>query len=132
MIYLDTSAAAKLVISEPESDALAVYLVERLTTPVVSSALLYPELLRAVNRHQPAMVERALALLQRMMLVPLAHDILVRAGTIGDPMLRTLASMHLATVEAIAGEVAAVVTYDKRLADAVSSVGVQVEAPGQT
>ena len=39
MIYLDTSAAAKLVHPEAESQALTVFLAARLTTPLVSSAL---------------------------------------------------------------------------------------------
>jgi hypothetical protein len=59
VIYLDTSAAAKLIQAEAESSALAVFLAERLNTPLVSSVLLYPELIRVVARRRPALVPRA-------------------------------------------------------------------------
>jgi hypothetical protein len=129
VIYLDTSAAAKLVLPEPQSDALAVFLVERLATPLVSSALLYPELVRAVHRHRPGLVDRAVALLQRIMTVPLAHDIVVRAATIGDPMVWTLDALHLATAATIGSELDTVLTYDKRLAESAAAMGLPVAAP---
>ena len=129
MIYLDTSAAAKLVHPEPESGALAVFLVEHLASPLVSSALLYPELVRAVSRYRPDGVARAIGLLQRIMIVPLANDIVANAATIGTPTLRTLDALHLATAISIGGELNAFVTYDKRLADAATVLGLTVAAP---
>lgn len=129
MIYVDTSAAAKLVLSEPESNALAAFLVERITVPLVSSALLYPELVRAVTRHAPALADRARGLLERIMTVPLARDIVVDAATIGNPLLRTLDALHLATAVTIRSELDVIVTYDKRLGDAASALGLVVAAP---
>ena len=122
MIYLDTSAAAKLVHPEAESAALAVFLVERLSAPLVSSALPCPELVRAVTRHRPELAGRAIALVQRIMTVPLANDIVVSAATIGNPLLRTLDALHLATAATIATELDAFVTYDKRLGDAAAAM----------
>lgn len=129
MIYLDTAAAAKLIQSEAESPALALFLTERVGLPLVSSALLYPELVRAVSRHQPDLAGRALVLLQRVMTVPLAHDIVTAAATIGPPALRTLDALHLATAAAVGTEIQAFVTYDKRLADAARGIGLTVEHP---
>jgi uncharacterized protein len=129
MIYLDTSAAAKLVHPEAESAALAVFLADRIAVPMVSSALLYPELVRAVSRHRPELAPRAVALVQRMMTVPLTADIVVSAANIGTPLLRTLDALHLATVATVAAEVQAFVTYDKRLADAAGSIGLAAVAP---
>lgn len=129
MIYLDTSAAAKLVHTEAESVALAVFLAERITTPLVSSALIYPELVRAVSRHDPALTTRALALVQRIMTVPLAQDIVINAATIGGPGLRTLDALHLSTAATISSELRAFVTYDKRLADSAAGIGLTVVAP---
>lgn len=129
MIYLDTSAAAKLVHAEAESPALAVYLAERISTPLVSSALLYPELVRAVSRHRPDLATRAIALVQRVMTVPLAGDIVTSAATIGNPMIRTLDALHLATAATISSELEAFLTYDKRLADAATEIGLSVAAP---
>jgi predicted nucleic acid-binding protein len=129
VIYLDTSAAAKLVHPEVESDALTVFLTERIRSPLVSSALLYPELIRAINRHRPELSGRAIALLQRIMIVPLANDIVTSAAIIGTPALRTLDALHLATATTIATELQAFVTYDKRLADAAAGIGLAVSAP---
>ena len=129
MIYLDPSAAAKLIHQEAESAALAVYLTERIALPLVSSALLYPELVRAVGRHRPDLVGRAVALAQRVMTVPLATDIVVGAATIGTPSLRTLDALHLATAATIGAELTAFVTYDKRLAEAATALGLTVAAP---
>ena len=50
-IYLDTSAAAKVLVDEAESEALTAYLDdERSTTEIVSSALLETELRRLAGR----------------------------------------------------------------------------------
>lgn len=129
MIYLDTSAAAKLVRAEAESPALAVFLAERLATPLVSSSLLYPELVRAVTRHHPRLLDRAIDLLHRVMVVPMGHDIVIDAATVGTPHLRTLDALHLATAAAIGSELDVFLTYDKRLADAAAGVGLAVASP---
>lgn len=129
MIYLDTSAAAKLILLGAESSPLAVFLAERLAAPLVSSALLHPELVRAVSRRQPQFVPRAIALAQRLMTVPLAAEIVAAAATIGGPQLHTLDALHLATATTIASELDAFVTYDKRLADAATEIGLPVAAP---
>jgi predicted nucleic acid-binding protein len=129
MIYLDTSAAAKIVHPETESTALAIFLTEHIGRPLVSSALLHLELVRAVTRHRPDLSARATALLRRVMMVPVANDILVGAATIGTPALRALDALHLATAEIIASELDAFVTYDKRLADAATGIGLRVAAP---
>lgn len=129
MIYLDTSAAAKLIHPETESAALAVFLAERISVPLVSSTLLYPELLRAVTRHRPELAPRAVALYQRMMTVPMVNDIVISAATIGTPILRTLNALHLATAVTVAAELHAFVTYDKRLADSARALGLPAASP---
>jgi predicted nucleic acid-binding protein len=129
VIYLDASAAAKLVHPEAETPALGLFLAERITTPIVSSILLYPELVRAVSRHRPELTAKATALLQRIMTVPLANDIVVSAATIGAPELRTLDALHLATAATIRAEIDAFLTYDKRLADAATAAGFTVATP---
>lgn len=129
MIYLDTSAAAKLVKDERESAQLAVFITTRIGEPLVSSALIYPELIRAVTRVDPGLSARAVSLLQRIMTVPMATDIVLSSATVGNPLLRTLDAIHLATALTIAEEVSSFVTYDKRLAEAAATAGLNVEAP---
>ena len=129
MIYLDTSAAAKLIHVEEESTALAVFLAKRMGTPLASSTLLYPELVRAVSRRRPDLAPRAVALTQRMMTVPMVGHIVEHAATIGNPNLRTLDALHLATAASLAPELDAFVTYDKRLAEAAADIGLPVATP---
>jgi len=129
VIYLDTSAATKLVRPEAESQPLAIFLAERVAAPLVSSVLLYPELIRAVSRHHPELAPRAVALVQRIMMVPLANDLVFAAATIGTPALRALDALHLATAISISAELDHFVTYDKRLAGAAATIGLAVAAP---
>ena len=129
MIYLDTSAAAKLVHDEDETPELSLFLTERAGNPLFSSALLLPELLRAVSRHDVGLTPRAHTVLQRIMRVPLAHEILSEAATIGGPSLRTLDAIHLATAAGFTERLTAFITYDKRLAAAAAAVGLPVAAP---
>ena len=129
MIYLDASAAAKFVKDELGSAELAVFITERIGEPLVSSALIYPELIRAVARTDPQLASRATMLLQRIMTVPIATDIVLSSATIGSPHLRTLGAIHLASALTIAEEISSFVTYDKRLAEAATAAGFSVEAP---
>ena len=129
MIYLDTSAAAKLVKNEQGSAELAIFITARIGEPLVSSALIYPELLRAVARVDPALTPQAVALVQRIMTVPMATDIVLESATVGNPYLRTLDAIHLASALSIGAEVSSFVTYDKRLAEAAAVAGLTVDSP---
>ena len=129
MIYLDTSAAAKLVKNEQGSAELAIFITARIGEPLVCSALIYPELLRAVARADPALTPRAIALVQRIMTVPMATDIVLESATVGTPHLRTLDAIHLASALSIGEEVSTFVTYDKRLAEAAAAAGLTVDSP---
>jgi predicted nucleic acid-binding protein len=129
VIYIDTSAATKLVNTEAESPALAVYMAEHISIPVVSSMLLYPELVRSVTRNRPEQASRALVLLQRIMMVPLSNEIVVNAASVGTPMLRTLDALHVATALAIKEQVDVFLAYDKRLIEAATAAGFNTLAP---
>lgn len=129
MIYLDTSAAAKLVHAEAESEALAVFLLQGDGLLLVSSALLFPELVRVVTRIQPELSARAVRLLQRVMSVAITADIVAGAATVGGPMLRILDAIHLATALSIRQELRSFVSYDKRLSEAAVGCGLPVAAP---
>lgn len=129
MIYLDTSAAAKMILAEEETPALTAFLAPLDPRALVSSALLYPELMRTVTRRQPRDEPRVIAFVERMMLVPLVTGIVVSAAKIGSPVLRTLDALHLASALAVFASVTAFVTYDKQLAAAATAVGFSVTAP---
>lgn len=59
MIYLDTSAFVKLVWTEPETDALARFITQQASMPLVSSSLLAIEARRTVQRENPSALPRA-------------------------------------------------------------------------
>lgn len=128
MIYLDTSAALKLVLPETETQALELWIAERAGQPRISSRLLRIELLRTVGRYAPHRAERAHVILSGIVLTSI-DDAANSAETIGDPLLRSLDAVHLATAQSMNPALSAFVTYDKRLAAAASALGLPVEAP---
>lgn len=128
MFYLDTSAAVKLLINEPESMALYHWL-ERRDRLVFSSDLLRTELLRVVRRKAPERMASALAILDALILIRLPTEVFYRAGMLELAGLGSLDSLHLAAALELGDELSGMVTYDHRLADAARSLGIEVVAP---
>ena len=126
-VYLDASAAVKLVVSEPESAAVRRFLVGRLTR--ASSRVMSVELLRAVGRASPAALDQARSLLGVMEFIELDEEIVERAGVLELAALRSLDAIHLASALALGQELDSFVTYDARQADAARALGLTVEAP---
>ena len=125
--YLDSSALVKTVVREPESTALRRYL---RSVPIhASSALATTEVLRAVRRADANATPRARRALSRVVILELTGDVLLEAGLLDPPELRTLDAIHLAAAKTLGGDLAAVVTYDERMAAAALRVGLSVEAP---
>lgn len=127
MVYLDSSALVKLVVAESESPALLRYLAgepER-----ASCALARAEVPRAVRAHGAAAITRARRLLQRLNLVQIDDELLDAAATIDPRILRSLDAIHLAAAQLFGDELTAIVTYDRRMADAAKLLGLEVIAP---
>ena len=124
VIYLDTSAAVKLISDEQESDGLRSYLDEGPT--VVSSDLLETELRRIGVRHR---IDQVLitAVLDGVTLTPLTRDQFREAGLYPQAGLRSLDALHLAG--ALGVEASAILTYDVRLAEAARAHGLEAIAP---
>ena len=128
MIYLDTSAALKLVVPEAETAGLELWVAERVGVPRVSSRLLRIEMLRSVARTAPERISRANVVLSSVALVSM-DDVAPTAEVIGDRTLRSLDAIHLATAHELRTELTAFVCYDKRLCHAAQVLGLPVEAP---
>ncbi len=126
-VYLDSSALVKLVIRERESGALRRYLASEPTR--VSSSLARVEVPRASRHHGEAALVRARRLLERIGLVRLDDVLLDTAGSLDLAGLRSLDAIHLATAQALGDELAALVTYDARMAEAARLLGLPVRAP---
>lgn len=132
-IYLDTSAAVKLVKPEAETPALVRFLgARRGTAPtvgLVASDLLVTELVGTVLQ-AGLPVAAALRVVDAVVLFRLSPQICEAAGTlVGQLGVRSLDALHLATAVSQRSHLTALVTYDRRLADAAESLGLRVESP---
>ncbi len=130
MIYLDSSALLKLLFDEPESAALAQWLAERSGTPVACSALARVEVVRASRRLNEEALPQARVLLGQLDLIPLTGALLDEAADVGEPALRTLDAVHLASALSIRAELSAFLTYEHRLATAAAEAGLELIRPG--
>ncbi len=126
-IYLDTSAAAKVLVDEIESDALTAYL-DRADSgrEIVSSALLETELRRLAVRLDLAQASVS-ELLARVDLVDPSRSIFHEAGVLPGANLRSLDALHLAT--ALRAEADVLVAYDTRLLEAARALGLATDSP---
>ena len=126
--YLDTSAAAKLVISEPETPAMIAW-ANRHSGDIISSDLTRTELIRAVRRTHPDRIHQARAVLESIDLMALTTDIYERAATLDPAQLRSLDALHLAAAMELGAELDGLITYDERLATATQTHGIPTPTP---
>lgn len=125
--YLDTSAAIKLVVDEPESDALVAELAERDDRWLASSWLLHAEMHSAAGRH-PADIDlnAVRTVLDAVNLIDLTRGDLLAAGT--HVPLRSNDAIHLAVALRIGSD--ELLTYDTELTESATRAGLSVLAPG--
>ncbi len=124
--YLDTSAALKLVVEESESDALA-RAIDHEQPDLVACWLLETELRRAVQREQGLTQQVMSELLDGVSLYEVPASLFREAGVLPGANLRSPDALHLAA--AIRIGVDGVVTYDPRMTDSATSLGLDVVAP---
>lgn len=127
MLYLDSSAIVKLVARERETPDLVEVL--RTDPAVVSSALAWTEVIRAVRRARGP-VARASAVLEGIAFVPIDEGILQAAADLEPVGLRTLDAIHIATALSLGDDIAKLVAYDRHVAEAAAAAGIPVLAPG--
>ena len=127
MLYLDSSAIVKLVVREPGSSALVD--VVSSDPDVVSSAIAYTEVMRAVRR-AGVPSRRAEQVLRSIALVPVDQAILGEASTLAPTSLRTLDAVHLASALSLRPDVDGFVSYDDRLSRAATAAGLLLRVPG--
>lgn len=135
--YIDTSAAAKLVIDEEHSAALRDWVAER-SDRLVASDLMRAELLRMTRRLRvddddpgdEARVLQAQAVVDAIDLVPIPRHLFRDAGLLDPPHMGTLDALHLAVVLGLGDDLDGLVTYDARMADAARRHAITVVSPG--
>jgi predicted nucleic acid-binding protein len=129
-LYLDSSALVKLVQREAESNALRRFLRRHRTDDRVTSALARVEVVRAVAGGGPRAVAHARRQLARVDQFTLDRDVLDAAATLSPhSMLRPLDAIHLASARMVEAELRAVITYDQRMQQAATTIGLATEAP---
>lgn len=124
--YLDTSAAAKLLVDEAESASLAGW-ADGDDVNLVATHLLETELRRFASRHELPQGDVS-AILARVDLHDMPPSLFREAGLLPGRVLRSLDALHLAASVRLG--VGALVTYDVRLTEAAGGLGIQVHAPG--
>lgn len=127
MLYIDTSAAAKLVLEERETGGL-IEVLARARTLLVTSRVGIVEL-RRVGRRTKAGADRADAVAATLAIVELDERIEAIAVEL-DPGLSSLDALHLATALAAGPALDGFVCYDERLAATALAAGLSVVAPG--
>lgn len=122
MIYLDTSAAYKLLSREPEAEAVEALFASG--AALLSSRLLESELHATVDRRGGSH-DDVDSILRRVDLDAvddeiIDHALALRAG------LRAMDALHLSTALLYGGTVTAMATYDRELAAAAQRFGLPV------
>jgi uncharacterized protein len=122
----------KLATAEPETRELRAHVAGREAEPF-ASMLAHAELLRALQPAGADAIAAARRVLSAVHLVDVTREILERAATLRVPQrLRTLEAIHLATALAAEERLDEFVTYDQRLGQAATALGLEVTAPGAT
>lgn len=136
LLYLDASAVVKTVREKEEEGAedLRSYLQG---ADLVSSELVLTEVPRALHRvagERPRFqleeaLRRAAEILERISLRPVDEALLIGAGMLAEPDLRSLDAIHVVTALYVY-PIDAFVTYDRRQAAVARLAGLQAVAPG--
>ena len=126
-LYLDTSAVGRVLLAEPDSEAILAE-VGRFERRM-ASRLLAVELRRLALRHR--LRDAADRLLAAISLLPLSEATLAAAESIEPASVATLDAIHLAAALELfdADLIDTVLTYDERLAEGAGHHGLTVLAP---
>ncbi len=132
MIYADSSALMKLVREEVETAALGAWISAQPEVPVVTSELGRVEVLRAARRVGGQALTEARAVIGDVDLIVLDRTVQDLACDFGEPTLRSLDALHLASAVLLRKDLTAFVAYDGWLLAAAQSTGLPTAAPSQS
>lgn len=128
LIYADTSALVKLIIQEPESEALRKWLGEH-EVRLITCELTRTELLRAVRRLNERWIADVRRLLSGVAVLSIERAAYYEAGLIAPAELRTLDALHLSAALLLGEQLDGMLCYDNRLSDAAENMGITVFRP---
>jgi predicted nucleic acid-binding protein len=125
--YFDASALHKLVVSEPETEALKSE--TRAWPRRATSRLAVVELIRSVRRADPALEPAARRLIGGIALLEDGNRVLLAATRFEPLTLGALDAIHVATAYRISSVLAAFVSYDTRQLEAAAALGLPTASP---
>ena len=125
IVYVETSAAAKLLKREPESAVVREFIAQLIDDEhlVVSGRILETELRRVAVR-QGIDQDKASEVLELLDVLEHDRSQFRQAGTIGGEQVRSLDALHLAAAMRVGAD--AMLTFDERLERACELVGLPV------
>ena len=125
IVYVETSAAAKLLKREPESAVVREFIAQLIDDEhlVVSGRILETELRRVAVR-QGIDQDKASEVLELLDVLEHDRSQLRQAGTIGGEQVRSIDALHLAAAMRVGAD--AMLTFDERLERACELVGLPV------
>lgn len=128
IVYLETSAAAKILFREAETAELTRQLDHMVAddVPLISSIVLETELRRAAVR-EGASQALVTDILDRFDLIELDRSIFRAAGLLPGRNLRSLDALHIAA--ALAASTDVMISYDQRQIDAAVAAGLRTLSP---
>ena len=124
-LYLDASAVTKLLVAEEGSEALRTEVAGAI---LVTSRVAVVEVAKAVARVAPGV--SILEALESFVFVEVDADLARSAASTGEPWLRALDAVHVASALLLGDELDGFITYDARQADAARAQGLRVLSPG--
>jgi predicted nucleic acid-binding protein len=130
VIYIDTAALMKLVMTEPESAALTDYLRAHTDTGWFTCALTRPELLRAAAAVHPDAVDHAQHVLAGLDMVAVTDRLLDAVAGLTPAPRRLLDALHIAAALSAGPRLHTLITYDEQLAAAARDHNITTIRPG--
>ena len=125
--YLDSSAILKTIFDEQERPDLLRFLNSQST----SSRLSKIEVRRTVARLVPTKTAEVNLELDKINFLPISNPILMAAENFSSEItLRTLDSIHIATVMSLEGSIEGLITYDRQMIANAKLLGIKVISPG--
>lgn len=128
LLYLDSSALVKLVVDEPESEALTAHVGRGCALATSRLSLVEVPRATAIASSRPDAQAEVERLLLSCVLVDVTDALLRAAAGLAARTVRTLDAIHLAT--ALRVEPDELVAYDHRLLAAAAEHGLEISHPG--
>lgn len=129
VVYMDSSALAKLFLEERESAALTAEL-SSIDASVVTTSIVGKVEIERVARRCGIPGPIVEDVLDDVAIARFDVAIAALAGRLAPIELRSLDAIHLATARSLGSDLDVMYCYDRRLAAAAEAVGIDVRSPG--